>query len=938
MSLLLKNRRFIYFVYFIYLELDCFNAYAQCQNQQAVWNSLNEIESNSDLKPKEKLEKLYVLKNTADKCNQHNDSVYARILLRIGFYEFLSNNNYSAAIKNTDASIRINTSSGKNGSKFFTMRGYFSLAKYYDMLGIFSKALTYYDSTIAIINSFPDTTEFLFYAKYNKVCIHFLNGDYQKAIDESINGMQYSLQKKDTSAFIAFLNQKAQSLCFENKVSNALFDLETVIPLAKNQKEFFELATALITKAMVLKKTQSFSQANALFDEAIKIRTQTKDYRQISLDYIDYGNFLLDSLRNYKDAKNKYFNAIEYAKKANDSTTIALANINIGEIYLDQKQYTEANNYCVNALSYLNMPVRDIISQNPSSDKLNAISSKQLPVVIINNKIETLLGIFHSNKSRNALSGCLKTCLVMDTLITKMRHMQVGNESKLYWRNYTREFYTNAIEASYLADKPALAFYFMEKSRAVLLNDKLNELNASSYLSKEDAAKQEDYEIKIISLEQKLAAFADTTNQYSDIQLQLINTRNDYEQFIKSLEKKYPAYYQYKYADSVSDLKDLQQFLSKNNQSFVHYFFGDTVTYILSITSNGTKLIRLSQKQFNKEKLAEFLQMCTNKEAINNHYDSFAALSNSIYNAIFRPLQIPTGRVIICTDNSVIPFDALCTDLSGKQFLLNDYSFDYVYSARLLMKQFHNPVAKGNFLGFAPVSFSSHLNVIELSNSANALQASASYYSNDKLFTHTNASRNNFFYYTPQYSIVSIFSHARADTTDNEPVLYMQDTLIHLSELQMLDNPATKLVLLSACQTNVGKAATGEGIYSLARGFATAGIPSVAATLWKADEQTIYAISEKFNQYLSEGMTKDEALQKAKLYFIQNNSSNEKSLPYYWANMILIGNTDAIHFSTPANNYWWTIIASIILIAAAATIILWNRNFKRKNRFQSFKR
>src|SRR5207342_3263969 len=130
--------------------------------------------------------------------------------------------------------------------------------------------------------------------------------------------------------------------------------------------------------------------------------------------------------------------------------------------------------------------------------------------------------------------------------------------------------------------------------------------------------------------------------------------------------------------------------------------------------------------------------------------------------------------------------------------------------------------------------------------------------------------------------------------TDNEPVLYMQDSVIHLSELQLLNNPATKLVLLSACQTNVGKAATGEGIYSLARGFATAGIPSVAATLWKADEQTIYAISEKFNQYLSEGMNKDEALQKAKLNFIQANSDNQKLLPYYWANMIVIGNTDAI--------------------------------------------
>ncbi len=280
---------------------------------------------------------------------------------------------------------------------------------------------------------------------------------------------------------------------------------------------------------------------------------------------------------------------------------------------------------------------------------------------------------------------------------------------------------------------------------------------------------------------------------------------------------------------------------------------------------------------------------------LNNHYDLFADLSNSIYKKIFQPLQLTKGRVIICSDNIVIPFDALCTDINGKNFLLNDYTFSYVYSARFLMKQFKNATATGNFLGFAPVSFAKYLQVNDLKNAADALHASAAYYKSNRLFTYQNSTRNNFFNYASSYSIVSIYSHAHADTTDSEPVLYMQDSIIHLSELQLLNNPATKLVLLSACQTNVGKNATGEGIYSLARGFATAGISSVAATLWKADEQTIYEISKKFNEYLSEGMNKDEALQKAKLYFIQHNS-NEKMLPYYWANMIVIGNTDVIKF------------------------------------------
>lgn len=134
----------------------------------------------------------------------------------------------------------------------------------------------------------------------------------------------------------------------------------------------------------------------------------------------------------------------------------------------------------------------------------------------------------------------------------------------------------------------------------------------------------------------------------------------------------------------------------------------------------------------------------------------------------------------------------------------------------------------------------------------------------------------------------------------------MSDSVIHLSELQLLQRPATQLVVLSACQTNAGKNATGEGIYSLARGFATAGIPSVVSTLWQADEQSTYAITEQFHRNLAQGMRKDEALQNAKLQFIRTRG-NEGLLPYYWANMILIGNADPVKLSTHHQPLWLVI-------------------------------
>ena len=106
----------------------------------------------------------------------------------------------------------------------------------------------------------------------------------------------------------------------------------------------------------------------------------------------------------------------------------------------------------------------------------------------------------------------------------------------------------------------------------------------------------------------------------------------------------------------------------------------------------------------------------------------------------------------------------------------------------------------------------------------------------------------------------------------------------------------------------------------ITRGFTAAGIPSIAATLWNADEDMIYDISSKFHGYLSQGMSKDSALQKAKIDFIKNNNK-EKELPYYWANMILIGNTEPLQLSSGSNMQWWWIAAGTAIVLSAVTII-----------------
>ncbi len=552
-----------------------FSAMGQQSVDTLIISNLKLIEK-SKLTDEQKLAKLYDLKKQIESPRYNKDSAYALLLQKLGVYEYNVNKSFTLAIQYTTEALRINTGNKPGSSISSAVIGYFNLFYYYQGLMASNTALLYCDSTIMLAKKLNDTSNIID-AKIWQTSLLYSIGDYQKCVEESLSGIYYSLKRRDSISYLAFLTNKAQALFFQNELKAAMTDLETLESTATKLNNTYYVANALKIKALVYKKLRMFSLAKSYFLQSIQKRIVSNDYSQIALDYIDLGNLLLDSLHNYSEANTYYYKAIEYGKKNKDSIVLAKATANLSEADYRQNNLKKAIDDCLEALKYLNINLKGDILNNPPNDKLSLISDKNLIMTIMVNKSELLLNLSKSGTNKKYLESCLKTSLITDSVITNMRHQQNAEQSKLYWRDYTRNFYDNAIQASYLARKPELVFFFMEKSRAVLLNDKLNELNASSLLSSADAAKQENYEIKIIELQQKLSLYPGTSKEYQTVQLQWIRAKNEFEEFIKSLGKNYPAYYQYKYADSVPALKDLQQFLAKNNQSFVHYFLGDTV-------------------------------------------------------------------------------------------------------------------------------------------------------------------------------------------------------------------------------------------------------------------------------------------------------------------------------------------------------------------------
>lgn len=905
------------FVSMVILGYD--KAVAQCKTQQEVWNNILAIENDEVSSAGKKLKQAFALKNEYEACALPQDSVYARLLHRIAALQYV-NNGYTAtreAVTFTLQSISINKSGTTSASPSYAINSYFNLATFYKTLNLNNKALSIYDTVIMLAKKENHFYENIVRSRIFKADIFFWNGDYQKCIDECTYGLPEAKATVQTRWIMELFNRRSQSYAYLNEMDNAMADADSAEAYANFLHADFELATTLKIKAEIYSERMQYTTAVSLFQKAITTRIRTDEYNQVSDDYTDLGNFYLQKMKDYRQAAACYEKTIEYAAKSNNAEGMCKGYINLSEVATHSSRsdtYAASEKYYLKALQVYGIDNISFLN-NPGLSRLYVISNIDLLLTLLNNKTELLLKMYKINNSKEYITACIETALVMDSAVAQARRLQTGEQSKLYWRNKTRAFFANALEACYVAGNMKMAFYFMEKSRAVLLNDKLNELNASIHLPEAEANKEQGFLLHIITEKKILSEMNPHSPEYNRQQIKFLQAKADLEQYARKLEQLYPLYFQYKYADDIPSLSSLQLLLSKNDNAFVHYFVQDTVMYMLAVEAGNARMIKVCGKDLNISGVNTFLKWCADKQQLNNNYTSFISLSHTLYKTFFEPLHISRKRVMLCQDNFLLPFEALSSDKEGKKFLVYDHIFSYVYSASYLLKKTGNYPSAGNYIGFAPVSFQSYLSVPDLKNAAQSLKNSAASYSDAVLFANKKATKNNFLRHMANYSIVNVFSHALADTGNMEPVLYMQDSVINLSELQLLNKPATQLVMLSACQTNVGRNATGEGIYSLARGFASAGIPAVCATLWKADEETVYLISKKFNEYIAGGMRKDEALQQAKLFYIQQGDK-EKALPYFWANMVLIGNGEPVNLLAQHSQAKWLLI--IIGIAAIA--------------------
>jgi CHAT domain-containing protein len=113
-----------------------------------------------------------------------------------------------------------------------------------------------------------------------------------------------------------------------------------------------------------------------------------------------------------------------------------------------------------------------------------------------------------------------------------------------------------------------------------------------------------------------------------------------------------------------------------------------------------------------------------------------------------------------------------------------------------------------------------------------------------------------------------------------------EDGFLQLQDIYNLNLPAD-LVVLSACETGLGKEIRGEGLMGLTRGFMYAGASRVIASLWKVDDVATAELMEHlYHGMLTKGLRPAAALRQSQ---IEMWKQKRWESPYYWAAFVIQG-------------------------------------------------
>jgi CHAT domain-containing protein len=642
---------------------------------------------------------------------------------------------------------------------------------------------------------------------------------------------------------------------------------------------------------------------------AIWKKTYPNGHPNEAISLINLGR-TYTQMKNTKAALEYYEKALSIYKKSygEKHPDIAVVYNQTGYIKLEDNKYEDAltdfqRALCANSPSFSDLNVL----KNPGIR--NFYNGKQL-LFSLRLKAQAYESLHYGKtlKLQN-LKFALRTLQSCDSLIDNIRHSSSNESDKIELGSLANEVYEDGVRIaqaiSELTPKPKpyreIAFYFAEKSKSAVLQESIADAQAKSYAGIPQTLIDEEQNKKstISYLSQKLSEKPNAEEE-KNLRTALFNANLEYQQFIKKLETDYPSYFNLKYSSATPSVAEVQKAIQPN-QAVVSYFIAEKTKKLFQfvITSSTFKLTSNTLPE-NFDRLCKgFINslLYSDFKTYQNSYLLAKLLKPKVPHSIKSIIVVPSGKI------GSLPLEALALkkttgdDFKGTSFFINRWAISYEFAAGLMLQKAKDKADK-NSLGIflcAPIHFTENQNLNDLLGTEKEVNAIASLFPNQsKIFTYANANEATVKSKELQnYNYLHLATHGVVDSSNpSQSQIFLngggsEDGNLFCGEIYNM-NMTSDLVVLSACETGLGKFSKGEGVIGLSRALTYAGAKNIIVSFWKVSDESTAELMISFYKHLIENKNQNfsSAIQQAKMDIIKKD---KYASPYYWAPFVLIG-------------------------------------------------
>ncbi len=820
---------------------------------------------------------------------------------------------------------------------------FINLGNIYASLDNYTSAIECYAiAKDCFIKSFGETHNYIPILYYNIGTLYRQDAKYSKSIEYLNKALslyintegEKSLQVADTYNSIGTSllanNENEKAVEYIIKCNNLYKELNNSKP--SNLRSYYNNMAVYYALIKNYSKSLEFQDSSLQVDVSI----YGEDHFNTVDNYKNKGS-IYEKLHDYTSALYFYQKELKIKQKhlEEKENRIAESYLNIARIYKLMQEYHISDSFYIRALNsyqYFDKKFQNKVSNgliNTLYSRASMLESwfinfNQIEKLRLSNEI--LDTVIHAWKLNfNDYSGD-DAFVYLQEVVSKL-HEIITTKNNFFLLQHTKE-----------KKFQEELFGLSEYPKSLILRTAINQASALHFaeippdLLKEEQTIRLDLTYREKQRQNKLNnSISETDTAVLRISSIIFDLRQDYEALKQRLETDYPDYYRLKYDLSTVSLSYVQDSMLQDNQVMLEYFVGDSSLFLFLIRQD-TFIVESIACDSLENWIEQFRQGLYGYHSLKEKPDAlfeqtllqYLNYAPKLYEVLIKPVEqwLPqNGKVILVPDGPLgyIPFDALITgppadplNFQTYPYLLNKYQFSYTYSATLLREmrdKKHRKSPAADFVAYAPFYDGNSTLLADMFSYDELMRkdltplpfsgrevAAASKLMKGQIVSGPKATKARFIQDAGNYRILHLATHGRADNRVGDYAFLVfseikdsiDNELLYVKDLYNISLNAD-LVVLSACETGIGKLQRGEGIISLARAFAYAGAKSMVTSLWSVNDASTSNLMRYFYRDLRKGHGKDEALRNARIDYLKREKTSERCHPFYWAAFVPVG-------------------------------------------------